>query len=257
MIKMNFYFPLSAKYFGDSGYDDYDEGYDEYEGFDMSSGELKGYKSIIEEKLESYQIDDGKGMEQYFDEDDNAEVAARLKSIHWGFEVFNRELFGKVEVELTEPISQEGVKALKDWITGQNSDGLGEGFEQQDIQTGNGYLNVSFWHYGKGYYVDTEEEFFKRTGQTPQKTEAEKIADNRPSFKPKCALIGEDGNIFNLMGIASRTLKQNGMPEKANEMFTRITEGAQSYYEALAIIGEYVEITDGSEDEGESFEPSM
>ena len=29
--------------------------------------------------------------------------------------------------------------------------------------------------------------------------------------KPDCELIGQDGNIFNLMGIASRTLKQNGM----------------------------------------------
>ena len=31
--------------------------------------------------------------------------------------------------------------------------------------------------------------------------------------KPKCALIGQDGNILNLVGIASRTLKQNGMKE--------------------------------------------
>ena len=29
--------------------------------------------------------------------------------------------------------------------------------------------------------------------------------------KPKCPLIGQDGNIFNLMGIASKTLKRNGM----------------------------------------------
>lgn len=255
MIKMNFYFPLSAKIFGSSDYI-YDDD-EEYEGLELTSRDLNSYRFHIEEAMNLYQVDDGKGMEQYFDKEDNAEVAERLKSMHWGFETFNGKLFGKVEVELTEPISKEGVDALKDWITGQNSGGLGEGFEQQDIDIQNGYLNVSMWHWGDDYYVDTEEEFFKRTGQTPQKTEAEKIADNRPSFKPKCALIGEDGNIFNLMGIASRTLKQNGMPEKANEMFTRITEGAQSYYEALAIIGEYVEITDGSEDESESFEPSI
>ena len=30
--------------------------------------------------------------------------------------------------------------------------------------------------------------------------------------KPDCPLIGQDGNIFNLMGIASKTLKRNGMP---------------------------------------------
>ena len=36
--------------------------------------------------------------------------------------------------------------------------------------------------------------------------------------KPKCALIGKDGNIFNLVGLASRTLKQNGMQKEAKEM---------------------------------------
>ena len=36
--------------------------------------------------------------------------------------------------------------------------------------------------------------------------------------RPKAKMIGEDGNIFNLMGIASRTLKSAGYEEKANEM---------------------------------------
>lgn len=60
--------------------------------------------------------------------------------------------------------------------------------------------------------------------------------------KPDCPLIGADGNIFNLMGIASRTLKQNGMPEQAKEMTERI-HSSGSYAEALNIIGEYVNIT--------------
>lgn len=60
--------------------------------------------------------------------------------------------------------------------------------------------------------------------------------------KPNCKLIGEDGNIFNLMGIASRTLRQNGMADKAVEMRNRIRESG-SYDQALCIIGEYVNIT--------------
>ena len=61
--------------------------------------------------------------------------------------------------------------------------------------------------------------------------------------KPKCALIGQNGNIFNLVGIASRTLKQNGMREEAKEMSDKVFS-SHSYDEALNIIGEYVEITD-------------
>ena len=60
--------------------------------------------------------------------------------------------------------------------------------------------------------------------------------------KLKCRLIGEDGNIFNLMGIVSRTLKEAGEPEKAEEMIRRITSDAKSYDEALAMLMEYVDI---------------
>ena len=64
--------------------------------------------------------------------------------------------------------------------------------------------------------------------------------------KPDCELIGQDGNIFNLMGIESHTLKQNGMADEAKEMCSRVTSSG-SYCEALNIIGEYVNITDSSE----------
>ncbi len=85
-------------------------------------------------------------------------------------------------------------------------------------------------------------------------------AEQKEKVKPDCALIGQDGNIFNLMGIASRTLKRNGMREEATEMCDRIQKSG-SYHEALNIIGEYVNITDGSESEdsyeGESYSEGM
>ncbi len=40
--------------------------------------------------------------------------------------------------------------------------------------------------------------------------------------KPGCPLIGQDGNVFNLIGIASRTLKENGMAAEASEMSSRV-----------------------------------
>lgn len=62
--------------------------------------------------------------------------------------------------------------------------------------------------------------------------------------KPNCALIGENGNIFNLAGIAAGTLREHGMKEQAEEMKGRICS-SHSYEEALSIIGEYVNITSG------------
>lgn len=62
--------------------------------------------------------------------------------------------------------------------------------------------------------------------------------------KPECKLIGENGNIFNLIALASRCLTEHNMKEQAEEMKRRIIEKeeAHSYEEALNIIGEYVEI---------------
>ena len=53
--------------------------------------------------------------------------------------------------------------------------------------------------------------------------------------KPDCPLIGQDGNIFNLMGIALRTLRQSGMADEAKAMQERITASG-SYDEALNIM---------------------
>ena len=64
--------------------------------------------------------------------------------------------------------------------------------------------------------------------------------DNKRN-KPDCKLIGEDGNIFNLMARAARTLRENNLAEEAKEMRERITSSG-SYDEALCIIGEYVNI---------------
>ena len=59
--------------------------------------------------------------------------------------------------------------------------------------------------------------------------------------KPKCKLVGENGNVFNLMAIASRTLKRYRLADQAKEMVRRIQQEAKSYDEALVIIQEYVD----------------
>ena len=68
---------------------------------------------------------------------------------------------------------------------------------------------------------------------------------NLNAEKPSCPLIGQDGNIFNLVGIAARTLREAGLRDQAKELTHRIFSGeCHSYGEALCLIGEYVTITD-------------
>jgi len=59
--------------------------------------------------------------------------------------------------------------------------------------------------------------------------------------KPKVRLVGTDGNIFSLLGLCSRALKKAGRLEEAKAMQERVFK-AGSYEQALAIMGEYVEI---------------
>ena len=72
-------------------------------------------------------------------------------------------------------------------------------------------------------------------------------------IKLDCPLIGANGNIFNLMSIASRTLKDHGMSEQAEEMRNKIMASG-SYEDALNILGEYVNITSVEEIENEEGE---
>ncbi|MDR0390461.1 MAG: hypothetical protein LBH59_01025 [Planctomycetaceae bacterium] len=62
----------------------------------------------------------------------------------------------------------------------------------------------------------------------------------KSSKKPKVQLIGKDSNIFNLLGIASKALRENQMQEQADDMISRVKQ-SQSFDEALSIITEYVE----------------
>ena len=73
--------------------------------------------------------------------------------------------------------------------------------------------------------------------------------------KPNCKLLGEDGNVYNLLGIASRTLRRSGLADQAKEMCDRVYSSG-SYGEALCIIGDYVNIT-GDDDLDEDMDDSM
>lgn len=78
---------------------------------------------------------------------------------------------------------------------------------------------------------------------------------NNEKQKPNCPLIGKDGNIFHLVGIAAKTLRRNGMSAEATEMSEKVF-GSGSYEEALGIIGEYVNIT-SVDDLGEDMDMRM
>lgn len=60
-----------------------------------------------------------------------------------------------------------------------------------------------------------------------------------PVQKPVAPLLGAQGDIYNLLCIANRTLRGAGQQEQAEQMW-RLVMSSGSYFSAVAIIGEYV-----------------
>ena len=193
----------------------------------FSGVDMAYYEESIREAMGQRDNDDGGNLMPYFDEDRNPGVKKKVLSAVPTVEIRDGELMGCTTVKLKEPLTEAEMQDLQDYLKGQFSDGWGEGFEQQEIQTGDGVL-----------YVHFAEEPFDFTVEQVQDTEASK--EQPIPKRPKMKLVGQDGNIFAILGRASRLLKENGQPQQAKEMSSRVYQSGD-YYKALNIISEYVE----------------
>ena len=125
--------------------------------FTVGDSYLADSAEEIAEALEEYSADDENDMAAYYNENDG--VSEKLTSAVWSVEMHGDRLFGRIDCSLKEALTAEETEVLRDWLTGQCSDGLGEGFEQQPIDTMDGELFVSFWNSGDDYAMMTESEF--------------------------------------------------------------------------------------------------
>lgn len=193
-----------------------------FSGIDMAY-----YVDSIQKAVKQRSSDDGGNLMLYFDEERNPNVKAKTLSAIPSVEIRGDELKGCTTVRLKEPLTGPEMQDLQDYLKGQFSDGWGEGFEQQEIQTGDGVL-----------YVHFAEERFDFEVEQVRSTEVSK--EQSVPKRPKMKLVGMDRNIFAILGRASRLLKRNGQVEQAEEMSNRVYH-SRDYYKALNIISEYVE----------------
>ena len=125
--------------------------------FTVGDSYLADSEGEINDALKEYTANDENDMAAYYNEDDG--VSEKLTSAVWSVELYGSRLFGRIDCGLKEALTAEETEALRDWLAGQCSDGLGEGFEQQPIDTMDGELFVSFWNSGDDYAMMTESEF--------------------------------------------------------------------------------------------------
>ena len=202
--------------------------------------EIDNIKTLFTEK------DPMDELAQYIDEDEC--LYGIITSIWVDVKIFGKELFSITEVIATRELTDKEKEELIDYLTGQFSDGYGEGLEQHSYNT---YKDTGT----ADEFDETTQEFYQEEYEytvdcylhlwQSKEFKLEFIDPDAPVIveyiKPKCKLIGEDGNVFNLMGLARRALTKAGQADKAKEMCSKAM-GSGSYSEALIIIMDYVEV---------------
>lgn len=124
---------------------------------DLASAELLEYEDEILALIEKYKSpnEGERGLAVYLRDDTLSE---KVHSINPTVEERTGELWCVTEVQTYGDLSASEFAELTDWITGQLSDGWGEGMEQREIKVEDGELYVSFWEYSERFHIAPEDE---------------------------------------------------------------------------------------------------
>lgn len=153
---LKLYMPLSADLYERNGYGDLEE-----DGTPLDSRELVGFEDQIlaamiknrcPEELE-------RGLMNWYHEQDG--VNDKVRSVVFTAEVRQGRLWGVAECRVAGTLTPEELDILKEYISGQASDGWGEGFEQREIRTDDqGELFVHLRSSEDWWDIQTEQDRF-------------------------------------------------------------------------------------------------
>ena len=126
----------------------------------LEGHELRGYQDQITAALVKNRMPEEteRGLMHWYDVADS--IDRKVHSAVFTVESRDRKLWGVAECRVAGGLSTAEMDTLKDFITGQASDGWGESFEQQEIRVdGGSELYIHFWNSDQ-WSIQTEQELF-------------------------------------------------------------------------------------------------
>ena len=140
---------------------------DDYETdmIDTPSDQLMYCDEEINKKIRESMCDEDEEQRGFMAYSDDEHLRHKVFSVFPSVETIGNDLYGVVTVMSYGELNKTELEELSDEITGQLSDGWGEGFEQHPVTIGGEDYYISFWN-SDDFYLKPESEVFQSPTQS-------------------------------------------------------------------------------------------